>query len=511
MTGLPPLALNSVINFFGRGLTLLLTLVSTRVLFHRLGSDDFGVYVLANSLVLFLGIFDLGLSPAVIRSLSQAWHSQIAREIEDVLSTALSLFFVLGIVAALALAVAVPWIVTGLLHIGGSQTAPAEKALWISAVGLGLSLWASPFKAIPYSLERFDLVAAGNLGTSFVTAVAVITYALLGGGLVGLVALNVLGAALTVLVFFVIGRILLAGTSFRPRVRRLVLRQLARFSLFKSAGLVATQLSFRFDRFAIGTVINVGAAGIYSIPANAAFTSLGLMIELVYPLYPRFSKLGSPDNEARRLYLAGVRALWVIAAPALLLMCVDADAILRIWIGGAQGALVASEATAAARWLLIAFLIQALGAVPAMYCEALGRPEVNNGFSVASAILHVPLVLILLHPLSIAGASVALVVTGLCLTLPFVIYTTAVVLQISIRQLLAAAVSRPLTAALITGAIAAAVRLLVGSDLAVVLLIVPLGFVYLVVAVLVGAIKVGELKTVWDLSVRVLRPSGVRG
>jgi O-antigen/teichoic acid export membrane protein len=507
---LPPLVLNSVFNFFGRGLTLLLTLVSTRVLFHRLGSDDFGIYILANSIVLLLGVFDLGLSPAVIRQLSAAWHTQVQRDVEDVLTTAFTLFAGLGLIAAIALAAAVPWLTTGLLHVTGKEVGPAENALWVSAAGLGLALWASPFKAIPYALERFDLVAAGNLGTSIATAVAIIVYALAGGGLVGLVALNVAGAALTVVVFAVIGRLLLEGVSFRPRLHRIVLRALARFSFFKSAGLIATQLAFRFDRFAIGAIINVGAAGIYSIPANAAFTSLNLMIELVYPLYPRFSKLGA-DIEAKRLYLAGVRALWLLAAPALLLAFVDADAILRVWIGGTQGALVANQATVATRWLLVAFLLQVLGAVPSMYCEARGRPEINNGFSVASAILHVPLVLILLHPLGIAGASVALVITSLCVTVPFIVYTTNRVLGLSAVRLLTDAVSRPLIAALVTVAIAVGVRMVVGNDLAVVLLAVPLGLVYLVLAVLVGAIKSGELRSVWDLSVRVLRPSAARG
>src|ERR1700704_4783260 len=183
----------------------------------------------------------------------------------------------------------------------------------------------------------------GPGGLSLLTTVALIVYALMGGVLEGFVIINIAGSVLGLLVFFLVSRSLLPGVRFTPRLDRRAFVQLGRFSIFKFAGTVGGIFTFRFDQFAVGAILGVSAAGLYSIPANASQRLLSLLVEGASPFFPR----------ARTLRSHPVR---------------------RFWIGGAQGVVVAHASSGAFRWLLAALLIQSLAVIPVIFCEALGKP-----------------------------------------------------------------------------------------------------------------------------------------
>jgi O-antigen/teichoic acid export membrane protein len=392
-------------------------------------------------------LLDLGLTPAVIMNLSRAWHERDYEDMRRIIATGLTLFAAIGIIGGVAVALLVPWLVNGLLHVPAGLRSDARLALWLSALAFTLNMWLAVFNAIPTALERFDLLAARTIGLSLVGTVAVIVYALLGGGLVGLMIINLLLSVAGLLLFYLASRALLPSITFRPGFDRGSFQRLARFSMFKFAGTVGGILSFRFDQFAIAALVNVTAVGFYAIAAGAASRIFTTVIELVAPLFPRASKLADDPAHLRALYLRSTRIAFLVSTLLLSILFVYADLFLRYWIRGARGLEVEHQGTAALRWLALAFLIQSIAAVPAVFSEALGKPEINNGFSIAGAIIHIPLVLILVPIYGLTGAAIALCINSATQTVAFIVVAGRVLAGIGVRELWARSIARPLAAA----------------------------------------------------------------
>jgi len=411
-----------LLNVGGRGLLTLLALVVTPVLVRKLGTEVYGIYVLAFTLGGVLSVLDLGLTPAVVMLLSRAWHAQDRARMERIIGTALTTYLIAGAVLGSVVALLVPWLATSVLHVSINLRPAAEAALWLSTGSFLLSLIFSVFNSVPIALERFDLTVLRVVGVSLLTTAAVIVYALAGGGLVGVILINLLGNAAALGLFIVVSRHLLPGIKMRPYFDGEIFRAMARFSGFKFAGSLGGLLTYRFDQVAIGAIIGVRAAGVYVVPVTAASRILALLTDLVLPLFPRVSKLASDPAAVRSLLLRSIRLMVVVASPTFVLLFVFADAILRAWIGGDPGRALAIEGSATLRWLAAASLIQAIAVVPVIVSEAAGKPEVNNGFAVASAIINVPLVLILVPRLGIEGAAIAYFINSATQTVVFIFY-----------------------------------------------------------------------------------------
>jgi O-antigen/teichoic acid export membrane protein len=479
---------NMLINVGGRGLLTLLALAVTPVLVRRLGTDVYGIYVIAFSLGGLLAILDLGLTPAVVRILSRAWHEKDKPRMERIIGTALTTYVVLGVVFGGVVALLVPWLTTSVLHISPNLRAAAEAALWLSTGGFLLNLMYAVFNAVPVALERFDLTVLRTVAVSLLTSAAVIIYVLAGGGLVGVMVINVVGNAVAVALFIAVSRLLLPGLSMRPRFDRESFFAIARFSGFKFAGSIGGLLTYRFDQIAIGAFLGVRAAGVYVVPATAATRILALLTDMVLPLFPRISKLAADPALVRSLLLRSVRMMALLAAPTFAVLFVFADAIIRNWIGGEQGRTLAIEGEGTLRWLAAASLIQSIAVVPVIVSEAAGKPEINNGFAVLSALINVPLVLLLVPRLGIEGAAIAFFINSATQTVVFIFYAARRFAQVTVRQLIAESLARPLLAAALAGAVGALIHPLVTGVASLLLALLLVFGLYAVAARLISAI-----------------------
>ncbi|HKV31589.1 MAG TPA: oligosaccharide flippase family protein [Candidatus Dormibacteraeota bacterium] len=489
-----PLLGNVAFNVGARGVLILLTIISTPVVLHRLGTAAFGVYILAITIGGLLALLDFGLTPALITLLSRAWHQERLDESRRLVGTALTLYLAIGLTGGVLFALLVPWAVRDLLHVPVALQASARTALWLSTAGFAFNMWLAVFNAVPYALQRYDLVAIRIVGLSLLTTLALIVYALLGGVLEGFVLINVAGALVGLLIFYLVSRALLPGVHFTPRFDRDSFRRLARFAGFKFAGTVGGIFTFRFDQFAVGAILGVGAAGLYAIPSTAGQRLLALLGELASPFFPRASTLRGDDARLRTLFFDGSRLLALAATPMLLLLFVLAEPTLRFWIGGAQGQQVAQASAPAFRWLLAALLIQSVAIIPVTFCEAMGKPEINNSFAVASALIHIPLVLLLVPRFGITGAAIALFLNSATQTVVFIIYASRTLFHVGLGELLRTTLVRPLAAATMTAALAyLAARPLIHNRLTLILALAFLPIVYLGVAFLFSAITRDDL------------------
>ena len=112
----------------------------------------------------------------------------------------------------------------------------------------------------------------------------------------------------------------------------------------------------------------------------------------------------------------------------------------------------------------------------------------------ASAIIHIPLVLLLVPRFGITGAAIALFLNSATQTVIFIIYASRTLFHVSLGELLRETFLRPLAAAALTAAVAYfGVTPLIKNRLTLVLALALLPIVYLGLAWVLSAIRREDL------------------
>ena len=484
---------NIAFNVAARGVLIVLSIAITPVLVRRLGTDQYGIYALATGLGAGLtNILALGLIPGVVALLSRSIARNEAAETEKIVGTGFTLFAIIGVVSAVTLSLLVPLLVTRVLRIPAGLHGVAATVLWLSAVGLGFNLVFAVFNAVPYALQRYDIIAGRLVGLSILSMGATVVYVLIDANLTGVIAIQVAGGMAGLLLYYFVSRRELKGIRLRPGLNRQTLARLARFTAFKSVGDLALVFGARFDQFAVGSLLSVGAVGLYAIPANTCQRLLQLLNEVGAPLFPRLSAL--EDEEARRqLLIRGTRLLALIAAPLTVTLLVLAEPILRIWIGGSQGVEVGRGAGVAFRLLSLAMFAQAVAAVGGLYCEAIQRPIVNNSFVVLGAVVQVPAILLLVPRYGISGAAAGMLLASLLQTAPFMLVLADRIVGVGIIRLLQQAVLWPCISSAAAGAVGILLVRFAWGLPGLLAVAAAMSVTYLAMASVTGAVRAADL------------------
>ncbi|TMG16896.1 MAG: flippase [Chloroflexi bacterium] len=491
MTGGRRVATNVLFNVASQVWLTLLVIVTVPIVLHRVGPAAYGVFVLASLLLGYTALLDLGLTPAVVRSIAVHNARGDRVRLERVLGTALSLLIGLAIVGGGLIALVTPAAVRSVLHVPDALQADARFVLYVAAAGFACNMVLLLFVAIAQGLQRLDLFASRTLALGTVTAIGQVLVVTLGGGLRGLALVTIAINVLSLVVFMLVSRRLLPGIRVRPRLDRSAVGELARFGSMKFLNQAAVQVIFHVDRLIVAAFLPIAAVSYYGVPVSMCQKFVVVQQGITGAFFPAASELHALHDERRlqRLYLSAAKLGVVALIPLAILPSLLAWPILDAWIGPA----FADNSAQILAVLALAYGLVAVSAVSGFAADATGHPDWNAGLTIASAVVNLTLTLLLVPRIGAVGAAIALLVTGAFLLVTMNYAVQRWLLRIELRTALVQVVLRPGLAAagLVLYGLLLAPRV---RGLLPVLLALAIGFLlYAILTVLLGVWNQAEL------------------
>jgi len=442
-------ATNILYGVAGQVWSLVLLIVTIPILVHGLGESGYGMYVLVSVLLGYVAFLDLGLTPAVVRSIAIHHASGDEQRLGQIVGTALLLLGGLGLLGGALLALLAPSIVHGLLHLPADLQQPGQIVLDITAVGFACNMVLTLFGAIPQGLQRYDLFTIRTVVLTTTTAIAQIAAVKLGGGLVWVAGLTVAVNAASLLIFVIVARQLLPAVSFRPRLDRGALRELTGFGLMRFLNQGSGQVVFQLDRVIVAALLPIRAVTLYSVPLSIAqkFTTIQFIFSGAF--FPAASALHGLDERERlrRLYLSSLKLSLVMLLPLVVLISAFARPLLSTWIGPEFGSASAQILVV----LSVAYGLATVIGVPALASDATGHAHWTAGFAILSAVINLTLTVILVPRLGPIGAAYALLINAATQGMVFVYVVQRRFINLPLMVTLRQAVLRPLLAAIVPG------------------------------------------------------------
>lgn len=316
--------------------SILSGLIVTPVVVHTLGKSAYGIWTFIGGITIYLSVLDFGVGPSIVRFGAAARGREAHDELNEIASTGLAMYAVIGLVtlpAGIVISLLVPWLTSTPNHLVWD----ARISTFVVVLSLALRFPLGLFNNLLAAQQRWDLQNLGNFVSTALYAILVAALVPnLGHGLVVLGALT-LGTSLVrlTLPLLWLKRELPFLSVARRHVSRARLRELTTFSSSNFLVHVAQKIVFSTDVVVVGIVLGSVATGEYGPAAKLFAMAFGIGTAVTSMMLPAFAELEGAGDVVRQrsLLLSGLRAgmatMLLLALPLLLIP----DLLIHAWLG----------------------------------------------------------------------------------------------------------------------------------------------------------------------------------
>ena len=358
-------------NFSAYFLGKIIVLITTAILARMLAKSDFGLVAVAVVAINYLSVLkDLGLGVALI---------QRKGDVQEAANTVFTINLFLGLVLSAIVIPLAPFVAA---YFRDPQVIPVLRWMGVSfiinALGSVHTNWL--VRDLDY---RRKLVP--ELGGALAKGVVSIGMAFLGYGVWSLVFGQIIGAAVSVILVWII-------LPWRPRLTldRNVAGSFMKFGVSVTLIDIITQVTDNIDYVIVGRFFGLVPLSIYTLayrlPEMLLIGNLWVMGGVVFPA---FSSIQDRPDELRRGFLASVRVVELFAVPVCLGLLIAADPIVRVVFGDQW-----LEAIPILRVLAIYAWVYSLGYHVGGFYKAIGRPDILLRLSLLTLVIIIPSLII---------------------------------------------------------------------------------------------------------------------
>jgi O-antigen/teichoic acid export membrane protein len=412
-------------NVVGQVVVIATGILLTPLILGHVGATQYGLWALANSLVGYGGLLDLGISSAIQKYVAEHRARDRIDEASRLVSTAVLLYALLGVVAAVTLGV----LAAVVPDVFGVPQDDRDAAFWLTvvvALQVGISLPAATPSAILRGSQRFVetnvLVIAGTL----LSAVLIVIVLEAGGGIVAVAAVGVAVVAVMQIPAVLLVRQAVPDLRIAfDGVTRGSIRGLFSFSASVFVVRVAGVVAQRTDALVIGAALAVRSVTPYVLAQRLSEVIQLFTSQIGQVLLPLASEFDARDEQQRLrgLYLVATRIVLTLAAGLAITLGVLGGSILSVWVGeeyAEYGYLTAILAAAA--------VVDTLNWPAASILTGMARHRPLAWIALASAVANVALSVALVDPYGLKGVAVGTL-------LPSAVASLLLVLPLSLRTL----------------------------------------------------------------------------
>ncbi len=325
---------NVVTNWGAFGFSAIVNFVLSPFIVRSLGATAYGAFVLANSLVGYLGLLDLGVRGAVTRYVAR-FHSAGQHDEASQLTAAALRVFGLAAIAAVLLSVVLAVEVNRFSHVPQGVTTAIRIVALIGGINIAVALIDGVLGGVIVGLQRFDYANGIEVSIAAVRALAVVTALNFGKGIVALALLHLGSSLARLIIDYAACRRLYPELRLSLRADTKYLRVVLSFGLASSALHVAGQVMLFSDSVVIGMFLPVGMVTYFAIAGN--LTDYGRQVaggvsRVLTPLVSAREARGENLAITQSL-LVGARSATMLVLPVAVTFMIRGATFISLWMG----------------------------------------------------------------------------------------------------------------------------------------------------------------------------------
>jgi O-antigen/teichoic acid export membrane protein len=365
---------------------IVVSLLLTPYILHKLGLERFGLWAFLSSLVAFAGVLQLGLGRGSIRFIAFYSERNEFAVVRRILSYGVLWHVALGVIMT-PLAWLVGDAVLPQLHISRDLLGTATTLFPLVFAYAFFSGAVRPLASLLIGLERMWMVSVTTLVSQLVYAALVVVLLSQRTGLYGLLAAAASQTLFQAGAYYVMCRRLVGRVFGNPfALDRAVLKDLLRFGGWIQVATLAGLANEKADAVVIGAWVNIGSVGTYSIGTRIAQLTRMIPLTLLPPLFPTAAGIHAQGDEKRlaRTILQGSRLVGLLSVAFGGFIFVTASLITTAWLGRTY-----PNVEWIAIVMVIAYVVNNLTGVGTTVVSAIGKPRYETEYGVLGMLLNI--------------------------------------------------------------------------------------------------------------------------
>jgi len=384
----------------------LLLVIATPVFLAWFGAEQYGTWMLANTVMGFTGAVGFGLADATVRFVAQARERSEVTRIRAVISGSLLLYGFLALVLLGAGWLCSPWLAQAIFRNDEHLIPLTTAVLRLAFVGIVVRLFDSVFQAAMQGFERYDLPANVSMTVNVVAVGGGIVLAMTGATVVATVAYTITAfAAGALLKAWLLRRFVRNIFGVPVHTSREVWRELRHYATYTWLQGLSGMLLNQVDRLIVAALLGASALTYYSVALQACQMIHALVARgaaVVLPLAARLQERGQHE-ELLRLYVRSLDLTLVAGVSLGLPLFMLAPQLLTVWVGPQT----AQETADVFRALALAFTVLTSTIVPYYFMNGTGLVKLNAVSGAVSGGAVAVAAAVLIAPLGLLGAGLA--------------------------------------------------------------------------------------------------------
>ncbi|MCV4233782.1 oligosaccharide flippase family protein [Virgibacillus sp. LDC1] len=369
----------SISSYF---ITPVVIIITTPMLLKNLGSANYGIWVLINSLINILGISNFGLGNAFIKIGSEYESSENDSMFNQLFSVAFTLSIILSLVIN-ALTLLFDTFVFPVFF-GTSGVNSILPVIHLIGGVVGLRIINSVISGSYMAKQRYDINSKVNIVYNVLTSILFTGLALIYKDIKLLVIFLFISTVLLLFINAYIAKKVNSNLLFRLRLNRSIFMEIFKYGIYSWLQMIISALNNQADKLIIGSLLGPSVLGYYAVCMQLVIKIHEMPAAASAFLFAKFSSLYESKQTAqiRKVYSIAFMCKSIFIIIASLVAYLFAHSILTLWISLE----FASLHTDLFRLLVLSVAIGAFAIIPNYYLNGTGFIKINTALSLSTSV-----------------------------------------------------------------------------------------------------------------------------
>jgi O-antigen/teichoic acid export membrane protein len=394
---------NTIFNFIGQAVPLLVSAITIPFIIQGLGINRFGLLSLTWVILGYSSIFDLGLSRATTKFVAEALASGKKEQAACIVWTVVTVQAILGVAVTLILVVIAPILVESILKIPLEIVNEAKETFYLVAFYIPIALISVSFRGVLEAFQEFGFLNIVNIKTNTLISILPLIGLKFGMKLPGIVAL-ILFARIGALIAF-IALIYNIPNLKKYSISLSLLPRLFSYGRWVMVSNIIAPFFVYLDRFLIGSILTTHEVAYYSAPYETVTRLWIIPTSLTMSLFPAFSFLdGIKDRQKLYTFFTrSIKYVFLTLGPITLTTVFFAKEVLYVWLGDN----FAKQSTGVLQILILGVLVNSIAYIPYTLFQGIGKPDLPAKFHLIELPIYIVISWLLINEFGIIGAATA--------------------------------------------------------------------------------------------------------
>jgi O-antigen/teichoic acid export membrane protein len=409
---------NTVYNSIGRIWLMLVILLLTPYILHKLGVQVFAVWSLVFVVANYLGVLDFGIRTSFAKYIAE-YHTRKDQDSINAVINCGIIFYLAFSLFIIGLAVILRGPIISLLKIPSPIHEESRFAILGMVLILSFNNIFSIFEAVLVGLQRMDVQNKIMIFASVFNVAGTFFFLEKGFGLRGLVInYGIVSFVILLLNIYFSYRLLPQIRIGFVWVHKEVFKKLFSYGVKMQISNFAFIMHQQADKIILSHFLGLNFVTFYELGQKAANGIRTLPILLLTALVPAVSELEASDNKEKlmELYTRGSKYISLMVFPLILLSITIAPDLINLWVGDKFPLAVLSF-----QILVIGYVINVLTGMGTSVVRGIGKPEYETRYAVLTLVLQLILSITLVQIIGYRGVLVSVLITTVVAALYFLL------------------------------------------------------------------------------------------